>query len=62
MTPEERTKRPERHVVHDCANLVSSWRLRESEAALVDFDAHPETRAQIVTILTTRVLLPKAHA
>lgn len=29
MTPEERRKRPEHHVVHDYANLVSSWRLRE---------------------------------
>lgn len=29
MTPEERRRRPEHHVVHDYANLVSSWRLRE---------------------------------
>jgi hypothetical protein len=30
MTLEKRRKRPEHHVVHDYANLVSSWRLRES--------------------------------
>jgi hypothetical protein len=29
MTPEERRLRPEHHVVHDYANLVSSWRLRD---------------------------------
>lgn len=29
MTLEERRVRPEHHVVHDYANLVSSWRLRE---------------------------------
>jgi hypothetical protein len=31
MTAEERCKRPEHHVVHDYANLVSSWRLREPD-------------------------------
>jgi hypothetical protein len=29
MTPEERSKRPEHHVVHDYANLVSSGLLRQ---------------------------------
>ena len=29
MTPEERRKRPEHHVVHDYANLVSSGLLRQ---------------------------------
>jgi len=31
MTPEERRKRPEHHVVHDYANLVSSGLLRQPE-------------------------------
>jgi hypothetical protein len=30
VTRDERRKRPEHHVVHDYANLVSSWRLRQS--------------------------------
>ncbi|MEO8049670.1 MAG: hypothetical protein ABI833_04575 [Acidobacteriota bacterium] len=41
MTNEERRPRPEHHVVHDYANLVSSWRLRE-----------PHHVAQLLTIPT----------
>ena len=39
MTPEERRKRPEHHVVHDYANLVSSGLLitdRKSNDALLE--------------------------